>query len=365
MSSRFVIYDLKSEISFLFFIAFCHIQKDEFYQRKKDPVILAKIQTLYLEHKSASVIAKAVGMTKRQILWRIEKLKKFGTMVQRPISGRPRKTTPKEDFLIVHQALQDPFTSAEMIRTSLPDLNVSKSTILRRLCESGKMGSFWAVKKPFLTKEHRHKRVEWAEKYKKWTPEQWNHVLWSDECTFRQWSSRRYRVWRPLHSGYQRKFIQPSIAHPAKINLWGCFCGHGLGALAPIEGNLNAKKYIAILDKNLRPSVNKLYDHEDWIFMQDNSPNHNAHQTGEYLEKKGVTCMNWPANSPDLNPIENVWGEIKRKLRFLRPSSSEELQECVEKIWNNLDQQYLVNLIESMPKRVALVIKKNGDSTKY
>lgn len=337
----------------------------DFFEKKKDPVILARIQTLYLQDKSASYIAKDVGMSKKQILGRIRKFKKFGTMVQRPIPGRPRKTTSKEDFLIVHQALQDPLVSSVSIKKDLPDLHVSESTILRRLHEKGRLGSFWAIKKPKLSSDHRKKRLQWAAQHQNWTISQWNQVLWSDECTFYQWSSRKFRIWRPLHSGYKKKYIQPSVSHPAKINVWGCFSGHGLGVLVPIDGNLNASQYVQILDKNLRGVVERLYEHEEWYLMQDNSPIHNANRTYEYLEKKGVSLLDWPAYSPDLNPIENVWGEMKRRLQFCRPRNAVELQKCVENIWNNLSEEYITNLLKSMPNRVLAVIAKKGEATKY
>ena len=123
--------------------------------------------------------------------------------------------------------------------------------------------------------------------------------------------------------------------------------------------------YVDILADNLRNSVERLYDHEDWIFMQDNAPSHSSKLTMQYLEEKGVSLMEWPANSPDLNPIENIWGEIKRRLHFSKPRNQTELKNQVEHIWNYLGEKYINNLIESMPNRVAAVIENHGGATKY
>ena len=130
-------------------------------------------------------------------------------MEPRPIPGRPRKTTEKTDFLILYQALRDKYASAENIRKTIPELNVSKSTILRRLHEGKRLGSFFALKKPFLNLCHRRKRLQWAKEHQNWSIDDWNRVLWSDETIFQQWSNRRIRIWRPSTQDISRNLSNP------------------------------------------------------------------------------------------------------------------------------------------------------------
>ena len=141
MPLRWVKNILNSWFSFFISIHFDAPEIADFFMKRRDPKINYRIQTLFLQGKNISFIAKEIGMSERQIRWRIQNLKKFGSMEPRPIPGRPRKTTEKTDFLILYQALTDKYASAENIRKTMPEPNVSKSTILRRLQEGKKLGS--------------------------------------------------------------------------------------------------------------------------------------------------------------------------------------------------------------------------------
>jgi transposase len=83
-------------------------------------------------------------------------------------------------------------------------------------------------------------------------------------------------------------------------------------------------------------------------------------------ENWGLKSLNWPGNSPDLNPIENLWGIMKQKLRGKKACNIEELKKVICNVWeNDVTQEMIDNLYESLPKRVLAVIKNKGDSTKY
>ncbi len=74
------------------------------------------------------------------------------------------------------------------------------------------------------------------------------------------------------------------------------------------------------------PSADKLYGDADFIFQQDLAPAHTAKGTKSWFNDHGVTVLDWPANSPDLNPIENLWGIVKRKMRDTRPNNADEAE---------------------------------------
>lgn len=75
--------------------------------------------------------------------------------------------------------------------------------------------------------------------------------------------------------------------------------------------------------------------------------------------------LEWPGNSPDLNPTENAWNYMKDKVAQTKPSNIHELKEALKKLWANMDVSYFAKLSESMPERLKLVIKNNGNMTKY
>ncbi len=118
--------------------------------------------------------------------------------------------------------------------------------------------------------------------------------------------------------------------------------------------------YQEILEHFMLPSADKLYGDADFIFQQDLAPAHTAKGTKSWFSDHGVTVLDWPANSPDLNPIENLWSIVKRKMRDTRPNNADELKATVKEIWASIPPHQCHKLITSMPRRIEAVIKAKG-----
>jgi hypothetical protein len=103
------------------------------------------------------------------------------------------------------------------------------------------------------------------------------------------------------------------------------------------------------------------------MLMHDNAKPHTARITREYLVEVGLRVLEWPACSPDLNPIEHLWDELKRRVRAGVPvgMSIPELMVAVEEEWHNIPQERIVNLIRSMPNRMKAVVRARGGNTRY
>ncbi len=86
--------------------------------------------------------------------------------------------------------------------------------------------------------------------------------------------------------------------------VWGCFAASGPGRLAIIDGTMNSALYQKILKENLRLSVCDLKLEHTWVMQQDNDPKHTSKSTSEWLKKNKIKVLEWPNQSPDLNPIE-------------------------------------------------------------
>ncbi len=84
------------------------------------------------------------------------------------------------------------------------------------------------------------------------------------------------------------------------------------------------------------PSADKLYGDADFIFQQDLAPTHTAKVTNSWFNDHGVTVLNWPANSPDLKPIDNLWGFVKRKMRDTRPNNADYPKAAIKATWASL-----------------------------
>ncbi len=113
------------------------------------------------------------------------------------------------------------------------------------------------------------------------------------------------------------------------------------------------------------PSADKLYRDADFIFQQDLAPAHTAKGTKSWFNDHGVTVLDWPANSPDLNPIENLWGIVKRKMRDTRHNNADDLKAVIKVTWAFITPEQCHRLIASMTRRIDAVIHAKGGPTKY
>ena len=147
--------------------------------------------------------------------------------------------------------------------------------------------------------------------------------------------------------------------------VWGSFSYYGLGHLVFLPGNqrMNQHNYLDLMIDHLDSSMEAC--NADF-FMQDGAPCHRAKSVIEALDFGGIQYFKpWPANSPDLNPIENIWAKIKSGLHNFDVSSVPKLIDAIQQLWDTLPQTYLHTLADSLPKRLKLVCKSKGYPIKY
>ncbi len=220
--------------------------------------------------------------------------------------------------------------------------------------------------KPLLNQRQRQKRLTWAVEKKNWTVAQWSKVLFSDESKFCiSFGNQGPRVWRKSGEAQNPCCLKSSVKFPQSVMIWAAMSSAGVGPLCFLKSTVNAAIYQEILEHFMLPSADKLYGDADFIFQQDLAPAHTAKGTKSWFSDHGVTVLDWPANSPDLNPIENLWGIVKRKMRDTRPNNADDLKATVKETWASIPPQQCHKLITSMPRRIEAVIKAKGAPTKY
>ncbi len=173
------------------------------------------------------------------------------------------------------------------------------------------------------------------------------------------------RVWSKSGEAQNPCCLKSSVKFPQSVMIWAAVSSAGVGPLCFLKSTVNAAIYQEILEHFMLPSADKLYGDADFIFQQDLAPAHTAKGTKSWFNDHGVTVLDWPANSPDLNPIENLWGIVKRKMRDTRPNNADDLKATVKETWASIPPQQCHKLITSMPHRIEAVIKAKGASTKY
>ena len=163
--------------------------------------------------------------------------------------------------------------------------------------------------------------------------------------------------------------------------IWGCFAGNKLGPIVFVDDNITQDIYMGILKQNLMEYIDVLKEEglNEVVFQQDNASPHTAKRTQCWLknaeQEHGFSLMRWPANSPDLNPIENLWAWLKLELHRRYPDTKylpggtgavrAVLKDWLMKIWWEIEEEVLNKLIFSMPHRVQQVIEANGWYTSY
>lgn len=127
---------------------------------------------------------------------------------------------------------------------------------------------------------------------------------------------------------------------------------------------MNGSMYREILQNNLLPYARKVMP-KDWIFQHDNDPKHTSNQQKSWLVTKKIPVLKWPAQSPDLNPIEHLWDELKRRTSHLKHSNRTDLLQHLHEKWAEIPKEALKTLIESMPRRCRAVIAAKGMPIRY
>ncbi len=140
----------------------------------------------------------------------------------------------------------------------------------------------------------------------------------------------------------------------------GCFSAAGTGRLVAIEGKMNAAKYRDILDENLLQSAQDLRLGRRFTFQQDNDPKHTAKITKEWLHNNSVTVLEWPSQSPDLNPIEHLWRDLKMAVHQRLPSNLTELERICKEEWQRIPKSRCEKLVAIFPKKTHGCIKSKG-----
>ena len=133
-----------------------------------------------------------------------------------------------------------------------------------------------------------------------------------------------------------------------------------MGELALIDGIMDQHQYIDILRTAVRRSADLLFQGRNWTFQQDNDPKHTAINTQRAIHEMQIPLEDWPSQSPDLNPIENLWSILDRSISDRRCNTKAELWECLQEAWYKLDSSILTKLVESMPRRLNAVIDNKG-----
>ena len=290
---------------------------------------------------------------------------------RRHVRGHPRNTTPAEDRFIALSARRRRSTTVPQLVADhfvASGRRISASTVRRRLHNASLYARRSVVCVP-LTGRQRSDRLSWAGEHVSRTRQQWASVLFTDESRFTVESdSGRLLIWREENTNYHPvNIVERHSYRGGGILVWA---GISIGGRTDLHvfqgGTVTGVRYRdEILDQYVRPYAGAIG--KDFLLMDDNARPHRAFVVDEYLEDIGLERIEWPARSPDLNPIEHMWDYLGRQVDASSPPprSSRELEQSLLRVWSSLHISVSDNLIDSMESRCRQCPQARGGHIPY
>ncbi len=326
-----------------------------------------KIIYLHKKGEGYKKISKALLISQNTVAKVVQTFKKDGTATisqRRP--GRPQKLTPRQERLLMRRVEENRHASSLQLSKEVESqtgVTISHDTIRCTLQRNGMHGCR-PRKKPLLKPRHKKARLEFARAHADKDEDYWDSILWSDETKINFFGTDGFKtVWRRKSEEYKEKCMVPTVKRGGgSVLMWGCMSAAGVGELHFIDGIMNSQMYCSILKEKMLPSLRALGRRA--LFQHDNDPKHTSKATVGFLKKNRVKVIQWPSMSPDLNPIEHLWGILKRQVEHHSPSSIQSLKEVILEEWKKIDLAKCRQLVHSMPRRLGNVIKNHGGHTK-
>lgn len=314
---------------------------------------------LYERDYKVSNIAEIYQVTNKTIYNIINNYNQTGTVERKEGSGRKMN---KDIITIIKDIINDDhnlsLSDISLILSEKYNIKCPKSTVYDYLVKNDFVNKN-PIPKPLLIDDHLNQRENWAIFYQFYP---WHNVIWSDETIISIQCNKLSKIWINKND----TVIKRVIKHPIKIHIWGCILKNYKLMIHVYNGTINSDKYIEILELNLLPLIKKIQKSKpNILYQQDNAPSHTSFKMCEFFSNNNIEVMFWPANSPDLNPIENVWALLKKKVGKIYVSNKKELIDTILMQAKNIKIKTINKIINSMDHRIERLFQNSFDVIDY
>lgn len=221
--------------------------------------------------------------------------------------------------------------------------------------------SAYAPYKIQLSEVNRGKRLKWIDEHENWRDWKWDRVVWTDEKIFALYPQGLKRRVKILFEEEDDDFSVAKVPQGGKkVMFWGAISSVGKVSLRTIKGKIDGKAYREFL---LREGLveTRLVHGKSFIFQQDNAPAHRAKDTKLFLQDCKIEVLEWPPQSPDLNPIEQVWLWMAKKTNSRSFENIQELEDYVFELWEKIPKDTILAYIRKIPDKMFYIKNNNGD----
>ena len=307
------------------------------------------------------VLEDGIQSTKQGVRQFLKRYHMTGSIARKPGSGLPPKISSGLKQLIEDTMQEDDETTATQLQAILASKNVyvSLSTIVRNRAELGwtYRGSAYCQ---LIRWQNKDKRLDWARTY---LNDDFSNVIWTDETTVQIDTHKRFCY----RKEGEKPRPKPRPKHPTKVHVWAGISKLGATEVCVFEGIMCAPLYCEILEKTLLPFVEKTFPTpKTHRFMQDNDPKHTSRAAQDFFKTNNINWWKTPPESPDLNPIENLWHELKEFIRReVKPRNKENLVNGILSFWDTVTIHKCCRYINHLNKVIPKVIDVSGEPTGY
>ena len=326
-----------------------------------DVEIQQQILTLKEEGYKAKEIVLRCGVPLSSVYRILQRGKILHERVYPKGTGRPTLISSRDKRMIKRKLKKDRISSTKKIIGDL-DLQVSKSTVLRTIHKLHFKKRKFKVK-PILKKHHLQARLELARSTIHWT-KRWSRVYFTDEKKFNLDGPDGWGYfWADLNETDDKKYLSKDIHNKQSVMVWGAFSLQEQLPLVRLEGKQTGEKYAELIENSFFYQVMS----EKYILVHDNAAFHTAQVVKNKIDELEIDVLPWPAYSPDLNPIKNLWGHIVRSIYANGKTydNVDALWEAIQECWENIPKKIIKSLVKSMPNRMINLLENGGKTLKY
>lgn len=320
---------------------------------------------LWQQCLSIAAIQRRTGKSRSYITRWIERYKRTGDVTPVKQLGRPRVYTKKVHHLVVRhikgKRKRSPHKVAHLLRHKWG--NAPSEATIRRIIKEANLIMHRRKRRPLLTARAIKKRLAFIAKYRR---ADWSSVIFCDE---KHWPLQAPLNWQNdvIWDSADAEYIKEEVQRTPSLRVWAAITCTGKTSLHFYDCNLNAIRYQQLLEE-ARPELDQLHPGRQWTLLQDNAPAHAAKKTQEWLARNFpafIPKADWPANSPDLNPIENLWSIVAEEVYATDSRTLAELRRKLESAWARVSPALVEKLCDSMPHRFQQVKTNEGRWSGY